>query len=424
MTAKVFHAHLYGSRQAKYECLADDDVSKTEWTELNPSAPFCLFVPQDANLRAEYDQGWSVRDVFGENGDPAPGVVTTHDEFAIGFTPKDVISKVESLLETDTEDEARRKFRLCSQSQWNYATAKRELASASWRKRVVPILYRPFDIRATVFDRHVAVHRRERVMRHMLAGKNLALITARSNRSPEMDHFLCTAHISETKCGESTIQSYLIPLYLYPSEGPELRLEKERRPNLSSTFLKPLAEKLKLPQEEPQGLPRGVTPEHIFQYAYAVFHSPTYRTRYAEFLKIDFPRLPLTSNLHLFRTLAVKGAELVALHLMESPKVEDFLTDWRVKGDNVVGKVQYTEKDNRVWINKTQYFGGVPKKVWEFRIGGYQVCHKWLKDRKGRRLTYEDTQHYQKVVVALNETVRLMAEIDEAIGEHGGWPMR
>jgi predicted helicase len=155
-----------------------------------------------------------------------------------------------------------------------------------------------------------------------------------------------------------------------------------------------------------------------------VFHSPTYRARYAEFLKIDFPRLPLTSDLRLFRALAAKGADLVALHLLESPRLEDFLTDWPVKGDNVVEKVQYTEKDSRVWINQTQYFGGVPKAVWEFHVGGYQVCHKWLKDRKGRKLTYDDTQHYQKVVVALSETVRLMAEIDEVIGEHGGWPIQ
>jgi predicted helicase len=188
--------------------------------------------------------------------------------------------------------------------------------------------------------------------------------------------------------------------------------------------LKALAKTLNARQQRAHALPQGIAPEDIFDYAYAVFHSPTYRTRYAEFLKIDFPRLPLTSNLKLFRALAAKGAELVALHLLESPKVEDFLTDWPVKGDNIVEKVQYTEKDHRVWINKTQYFGGVPKPVWDFHIGGYQVCHKWLKDRKGRRLTYEDTQHYQKVVVALSETIRLMAEIDEVIGQHGGWPMK
>jgi predicted helicase len=169
-------------------------------------------------------------------------------------------------------------------------------------------------------------------------------------------------------------------------------------------------------------LPKDVTPEDIFQYAYAVFHSPTYRTRYAEFLKLDFPRLPLTSNRDLFFSLASLGGELAGLHLMESPTLNDIITEFPEKGTDAVEKVQYTDKDKRVWINPTQYFAGVSSAVWNFHIGGYQVCEKWLKDRKGRTLTYEDIQHYQKIVVALNETIRLMAEIDQVIETQGGWP--
>ena len=201
--------------------------------------------------------------------------------------------------------------------------------------------------------------------------------------------------------------------------------ENGRVPNLSAKFVDAVTAKLgvQFVAEGRGDLRKTVGPEDIFHYAYAVLHSPTYRTRYTEFLKVDFPRLPLTSDLKLFRSLAAEGDEVVSLHLLESPKLDEFLTDWPVKGDNVVEKLQYTEKDNRVWINRTQYFGGVPKAVWEFRIGGYQVCHKWLKDRKGRKLTYDDTLHYQRVVVALNETIRLMAAIDEAIGQHGGWPI-
>jgi predicted helicase len=172
----------------------------------------------------------------------------------------------------------------------------------------------------------------------------------------------------------------------------------------------------------PGDLRKTLGPEDLFHYMYAVLSSPAYRTHYAEFLRIDFPRLPLTGNVKLFRALVAKGAELVSLHLMELPKLDAFLTDWPVKGDNVVERVQYSDKDKRVWINKTQYFGGVPKAIWDFYIGGYQVCQKWLKDRKGRALTYEDTQHYQKVVVALHETIRLMSDIDKTIEQHGGWP--
>lgn len=164
-----------------------------------------------------------------------------------------------------------------------------------------------------------------------------------------------------------------------------------------------------------------LTPEHILYYAYAVFHSFGYRNRYAEFLKTDFPRLPLTSSLELFRELDRLGGELVALHLLESPKLNDFLTSFAGKGDNSIPK-KPTWKEGVVWINASQRFEGVPEAVWNFHIGGYQVCEKWLKDRKGRTLSTEDIAHYQRIVVALNETIRLMAEIDLVIETHGGWP--
>jgi very-short-patch-repair endonuclease len=171
-------------------------------------------------------------------------------------------------------------------------------------------------------------------------------------------------------------------------------------------------------EREPEG--EVFTPEDIFNYAYAVFHSPTYRTRYAEFLKIDFPRLPLTSDKILFKSLAEKGTELVSLHLMEAPILNTPITKYPIDGSHKVEKVAYDAKNQRVSINKTQYFEGVPPEVWEFHIGGYQVCHKWLKDRKDRTLSYDERVHYQKIVVALKETTRLMAEIDEVIP---GWPV-
>ena len=151
-----------------------------------------------------------------------------------------------------------------------------------------------------------------------------------------------------------------------------------------------------------------------------MFHSPEYRERYAEFLKRDFPRLPLTSDKELFAALAEKGAELTGLHLMTSPALDAFITRFPEGGTNEVEKVRYADADGRVYINNEQYFEGVPEGVWEFRVGGYQVPDKWLKDRKGRTLTYDDISYYQKIVVALTETRRLMAEIDETIP---GWPL-
>jgi len=180
---------------------------------------------------------------------------------------------------------------------------------------------------------------------------------------------------------------------------------------------------LKFVPDEKGNLKKTFGPEDIFNYIYAVFHSPTYRKRYAEFLKIDFPRVPLTSDVKLFRELVNLGAELVSLHLLESPQVEKFITTFPEPGDNLVDKgyPKYVEKENSVYTNKTQHFKGVPRQVWEFHVGGYQVCEKWLKDRRGRKLSYEDLQHYQKVVAALSETIRIMTEIDKAIPS---WPMQ
>jgi predicted helicase len=213
----------------------------------------------------------------------------------------------------------------------------------------------------------------------------------------------------------------VFPLYLYPEEG-ELEFEKGRCPNLKPEFIKVISENLglKFVEDGKGDLEKTFGPEDIFNYGYAVFHSPTYRSRYAEFLKIDFPRLPLTSDIELFKALVEKGAELVALHLMESPVLNNLITKYPVSGSNVVEKVVYNEPERRVYLNKSQYFEDIPPQVWNFHIGGYQVCHKWLKDRKGRTLNFDDLLHYQKVVVALKETIRLMAKIDALILN---WPL-
>jgi predicted helicase len=234
--------------------------------------------------------------------------------------------------------------------------------------------------------------------------------------------------------------NYLFPIYLYPEsankESRQRRLPttswqpgpKGRTPNLNPDFVSAFASRLGLAfvSDGHGDLAATFGPEDIFDYIYAVFHSPTYRQRYAEFLKIDFPRVPLTTNLELFKKLCILGEELVTLHLLESPQLTQLLTRYPVAGDNIVEKgfpkfVVYEEgQPGYVYINKTQYFEGVPKEVWEFHVGGYKVCEKWLKDHRGRQLSFDDLMQYQKVIVALAETRRLMEEIDKAIP---GWPI-
>jgi predicted helicase len=218
-------------------------------------------------------------------------------------------------------------------------------------------------------------------------------------------------------------------------------LPSGRRSNLAPQFISDFASRLKM-TFIPDGkgdLSKRFGPEDVFDYMYAVFHAPTYRSRYSEFLKIDFPRLPLTSDKKLFRELCALGDDLIGLHLMQ--RTPPTITRYPVAGDNTVEKVIYTgpsktedhelfpkadrkEREGRVWINREQFFEGVPSEVWSFHVGGYQVCQKWLKDRKGRRLTYDDLIHYQNIVSTLAATINLMTQIDVVIGIHNGWPIK
>ncbi len=208
----------------------------------------------------------------------------------------------------------------------------------------------------------------------------------------------------------------LFPLFLFDDESEAKQL------GLGGASILILGEAFR--QRLTSLLPRhDLTPEDIFHYAYGVFHSPGYRSRYAEFLKIDFPRLPLTGKLELFRALARLGGELTALHLLESPKLDQPITEYIGGRSPEVEKISWSK--NTVWLDKAQTTGfqGVREDVWNFHIGGYQVCEKWLKDRKGRTLSADDRTHYQKIIVALSETIRLMKEIDKVIEKHGGWPI-
>jgi predicted helicase len=424
-TGRVFHADLWGRREiyegvqltgGKYTWLWQSSVETTLWQLLKPSSPFYLFKPQSTERREEYNGHWMITDAMPLH---SLALNTHRDHFAIDFDQAKLLERIGSFVNAQSTEECCQRFDLSETTEWSVASARQRLRASKWQNEIIPCLYRPFDFRSLLFNEAVVDRIRRELNRHLQL-PNLSLITTRQTREP----FAVLA--TNLVCGQHKIVaaydgSYVLPLYLHPS-ADGLDAAAGPRPNIRPQFLKALAEKLKAPQEGPHGLPKGVTPEDIFHYAYAVFHSPTFRTRYAGFLKIDFPRLPLTSDRDLFFSLAALGGELVGLHLMEAPKLNDLITEFPERGTDAIEKVQYTDRDKRVWINPTQYFGGVPAAVWSFHIGGYQVCEKWLKDRKGRALTYEDIQHYQKIVVALNETIRIMREIDEVIDAHGGWP--
>jgi len=405
----IRHAERYGTREAKYDWLNGHDLSKTDWQSIAPAARFYLFKPTDASLQKTYEQFTPIPAVFSENGSPAPGIVTTHDEFAISWTADEARRKVQMLLQTRTEREARLIWKLCSQSQWNYDRAKKELADGAWRDAVVQILYRPFDTRWTVFNANVAVHRRERVMDHMLAGENLALVTPKQHK--EEFGALATDAIGAHKSVAAYDINYYFPLYLYPTANRDdlfARHESsERKPNLNPAIVAALG--------EAHG--KAPTPEEVFHYIYAVLYAPAYRTKYAEFLKSDFPRIPFTADAKLFKKLATLGEKLVGLHLLKSRDLDPPACRFEGEGNNRVEKdrktgLRYDADKKRVWINATQHFAPVPEAVWTYQIGGYQVCEKWLKDRKERRLELDDIRTYCRIVTALGRTIGLQAEID------------
>jgi len=429
----VQRSDLFGSESSKYETLAARTAMVLPAVRFRPLPPELVFAKLDDNRKQEYDCYVSISQLMGENGDPAPGIVTTHDEFAISFSKEEQIEKVEALLATRTEVEARKLFTLCSQNQWVYADAKRALWSEDWRKELVSILYRPFDKRWTVYSRYVAVHRRERVSRHFLAEQNLGLSIPRATEIKRgWEHVFCSKQLIQHHTVSLKEVNYLFPLWLEP-EWPETR----RLSNLSLTGMRLLAEATALTfldsgdesskktSESWDGrgdLRATLGPRDVFNFIYGVLHSGSYRERYADFLKSDFARVPLTPRKALFCELARLGGELTALHLLESPKLAKPITEFIGCRNPEVERISWSK--NTVWLDKTQTTGfrGVCEEVWKFHIGGYQVSEKWLKDRKGRTLSKDDIAHYQKIVVALSETIRLMVEIDKVIDAHGGWP--
>jgi predicted helicase len=421
--APVLHAELWGTREFKNQILWERSLASIGAQDASPDAPPWRFKPTDKAIQASYMAGFSVADLFSPNGRPAPGMVTTQDEFAISWSSHDAAAKVEALLATTSEAEARKLFRLCSQSQWNYDVAKKTLPTSDWRRLVMPISYRPFDDRFTVYDSNVAVHRRDRVMRHFVLGPNLGLGTARSNKNPTPDHFLVTDKISETKFAESSTQSVNLPLYLYPDDGAQRDAfaAKHRTLNLDPKLYTGICKAAGIDpadQARPGDDFRAATGEarpsevKVFDYIYGALHSPAYREKFAEFLKIDFPRIPYPPSPEVFRHVSEKGEQLRRLHLMEPAAIGGTPYPYEGEGDDVEASGYPKWESGKVHINKDQYFADVPKIAWEFHIGGYQPAQKWLKDRRGRALSFDDITHYQRIVKILSETDLIMKEIE------------
>jgi len=441
----VRHGDLWGKQEDKYAALTKLGPKSRHLASVRPKSPSYYFVPRDEKGIKEYQQYWPVTKIYNTY---VAGIVTARDSVVFAHSSEELLRTIKDFRDVSlTDDELRFKyFGGISRSKyppgdtrgWKLHDARINLRNdKNWKSHVVNCMYRPFDIRPLYYIDSMVDWPRTKFMRHMLEGENLGLITTRNIEIGRgFEHVFATRNIAQHHAVSLKEVNYMFPLYLYREDDngkntggggngngyqmmiaePKAKYGKKRRPNLSREFVKEMAAALKMEfVEDGKGdLKKTFGPEDIFDYIYAVFHSPNYRKRYAEFLKSDFPRVPLPEDAKQFRKLASLGGELVALHLMESPKLERLITKYNVNGDHLVDRVRYVDARKRVYINGEQFFEGVPKDVWEFQIGGYQVCEKWLKDRKGRKLTVDEISHYQRIVTALSETIRLMNEIDKA----------
>lgn len=418
---RVFHHDLFGSRNAKYDYLSNTNFSSVPFQELTMVAPQFYMIPRNLDAQAEYNDGFSVRDLFRVR---SVGIATARDNFSIHMSAAQVRNTVDRFLSIDDET-ARNEFNLGDDVRdWKVHLARRDLHDSGSRDScIVPISYRPFDFRFTYYTgRSKGFHcmPRSEVMRHFLAGPNLGLSFNRNieQRRPFTDVFVFDRLIQHHSLSNKEVNN-IAPLYLYPGEGAG------RIPNLVDEHVREFESRLSLTfvGDGEYSRSSSFSALDVFDYVYAVLHSPTYRTNFYEFLKTDYPKVPYP-NPDTFWPLVDLGGRLRDLHLLDSALLDDTNSTYPVEGDNRVtrkmtktsrGYEQTNSETGRVWINDSQYFDNVPLIAWEFHIGGYQPAQKWLKDRNGMELSFNDIRHYQSIIAALMETHRLMHEVDSLL---------
>ncbi|MDD9818800.1 MAG: N-6 DNA methylase [Gammaproteobacteria bacterium] len=403
----VFHCDLFGARESKYEFLWNHGLDMIDFQKLEMPSPYFFFAPKDFSAQAAYEKGFSVKELFPVFNS---GVKTDRDPLFIN-RDKDALSKnIKQLLSGNMDNDFVSEYLIQDSS--GYKLTHVIQGKEYNPDHVVGITYRPFDSQWIYYDREILSRPAYKAMRHMLAGENFGLMTSRSYPTTAVfDRILVTHHIADIHAASD--QTYFFPLYLYPDEK-QTRIggETSRKPNLNTDIIKTIADKLGL-RFTPEKTDAAGTfaPLDLLDYIYAVLHSPAYRKKFREFLKIDFPRVPYPRDKKQFRALARLGAELRTLHLMESAKLDKLITTYPQTGDNTITAIKF--EAGKVWINKTQHFAQVPKAAWDFHIGGYQPAQKYLKDRKNRSLTPDEIRHYQKIIVALAETAKVMQKIDK-----------
>jgi predicted helicase len=434
---KVVHKDIFGLRETKYDWLGKREFKKKDYEALKPESPWYFFIKRDTKAIEHFNKWLKIDEIFPIN---TVGFVSGRDSLNFGFSASEVFHRVQEFSKLPVE-EARRAFELGKDSRdWKVENAQNDFKNTGKKpENVISINYRPFDSRFTYYtgnSRGLYSSPQSNIMQHMLK-ENLGLAIGRQGQVVGDEHLWNLALVTDSLVDFNLFYrggELLFPLYLYkPTEQkrktqtmmlfePEESYGKDgRKPNISKEVLEKLEKAYKkkfapspLPLSPGRGVSagrgEGFTPENILHYCYAILYSNTYREKYAEFLKIDFPRIPFTSDFKLFLQLAELGEQLTELHLLKSKALNKPVAKYKGKGDDRIEKPKFDGERQMVFINEKNYFEGVSPEVWNYHIGGYQVMEKYLKDRKGRLM--EDPGHYCKMATALQETIELQAKID------------
>lgn len=392
---RVLYSERWGSRELKYEWLSSNDFSSTNWKEINPHSPSYYFIPRSEKYELLYNRFWKVTDIFPVT---VTGVITSRDKFVIDFEKSCLKNRIEKFRDTTISDKTiRENFKLNDSRGWELKTARQKLIDdVNWGKYFSKILYRPFDERFIYYTPTMIDWGRQDIMKHMQKD-NLALLAMRQVSLGEpYTHFLISEHMVDNRTflsSRGTLQFF--PIFLYENS--------KKTPNVSSELLNLL--------KETYG--NSVDVNDLLYYIYAVFYSDVFREKYYEFLIKEFPKIPITTNYDLFIKLGKLGEKLVNLHLMKSDDLNVPVTKFQGAGENTIDKPIYDQGKSRIYINETQYFENIKIHIWEYQLGGYQVLHKWLKDRKKRKLSFEEIKHYCKIVTAISSTIKIQKEIDK-----------
>jgi predicted helicase len=417
MSAEVRHSELWGTRREKYAILGTGAVRSTQWHSVELQEPYYFFYPYQDHHSEEYRAFWSLKDIFTVG---SSAVQTKRDGLFVAFTRSELEARMKEVLTVGPTAAMREKYPLKKTGGWRPEVLKGVRYSQSNIRRY---LYRPFDYRYIYYDDQLLGRSRWQVFRHLLKS-NLAIATLRQTVDDAFRHVFCTDVLCDINLTiNHHVSDQVFPLYLYGTDDDVLNVSGDRGCNLAQKFVQKLSDHLCL-----RWIGLGTTDlaetfgaADVFHYIYAIMHSPSYRSRYWSALKIDWPRIPLPRSPALFRTLVAAGRDLVDTHLRHQTNDQEATTKWMGKVPTVpVKKVVY--KDKTVWIDEGAGFLGVNQDVWTFRVGAYQVCKKWLTDRKGRFLSEEDVTAFTGTVSAIEKTTAVMNSIDVAIGQHGGWP--